>query len=97
MSSVRDSESSCLSSVRRSDPPYLFQFGVQSRIFILAFRAIVQYGIRCQHLSLVLMLRAIVRTHSDILSHHIFSFLAFRLIFSPNFSFTVIALGIHIH
>ena len=114
MSSVRYSESSCFSSDRRLDPLYLFQFGVQSRIFISTFRVIVyfsltfkfvflvwhlkpffnlafratslvwhskslfasnlafratmflQLGIQCQHLSLVLMFRVSVHTHSGI-------------------------------
>ena len=52
MSSVQHLESSCLSSVRHLDPPYLFQFNVQSRIFILAFRAIVQFGVQSRIFSL---------------------------------------------
>ena len=69
-------------SFRRSEPRlqfgiqshHLLQFGVQSRVFVLAFRAIVQLSIQCHHLPLVLAFRAIVHTHSGIQSHHLSSF-----------------------
>ena len=48
--------------------------GVQSRVFILTFKAIVQLGIRCHHPPLVLAFRAVVHTHSGIQSHHLSSF-----------------------
>ena len=73
---------------RRSEPCLQFgiqshnllQFGVQSCVFILAFRAIVQLGIRCHHLPLVLAFRAIVHTHSGIQSHHLSLVVTFRVV-----------------
>ena len=75
-------------SFRRSEPcvqfgiqsHHLLQFGVQSRVFILASRSIVQLGIQCHHLPLVLVFRAVVHTHSGIQSHHLPLFLASKAV-----------------
>ena len=74
---------------RRSEPclrfgiqsHHLLQFGIQSRVFVLAFKVIIQLGIWCYHLPLVLTFRVVMHTHFDILSRHLSSFLAFRVAF----------------
>ena len=64
-------------------------------MFILTFRAIVQLGIRCCHLSLVL------HTHSGIYSHHLSSFwcsesLFLSLVIQSHSSWHSYSLALHI-
>ena len=71
-----------ISPVRCLDPPYLFQFIVQIHTFILAFRAVVCLSLTFRVIIFFsLTFRAIMHTHSDILSYHISSSLAFKVIF----------------
>ncbi|RVW90782.1 hypothetical protein CK203_028616 [Vitis vinifera] len=91
-SPVQNSESSCLSSVRHSDPPYLFQCLESSSFHSLTFRAVASivkcseppflHRVQSHHLSTVWYLEPVAHSQAFRAIVHI---QAFRVVISPQF------------